>query len=362
LKGKIMRKLIVSTLAGATALFAISVATQAISAPTKYDIIVSNIPALGSTKFNTLYLNSSIWQWMAGNVTLNASAPSTQKTIGASKNRQSIMYKTTDGNTVLVDGSIGYGMGAWSANFDADPQAIFTDATQTNLFKLVPEEIEVEPTTNDVFALVSGIGMNGPKQIYRIKTTTDGTIATAMTFHTSVGVQTPNGNRAFINPFTNGYKAGSIAFVPNPNGGQYLVFTSQSTVYQGICHWVYVVKSGAEENQLWAATTNGLPNGPSMSKCQKSSGPGSFPGFGAAVGGINTTYIGPRQMGAGAGYPAPGKFLISRDNGDVYEVKGLFDFGGPPSPWSADKLTNNPTITNTSLSTGSDMAWVRNYE
>ena len=282
-----------------------------------------------------------------------SSAPSTQKTIGASVSRQVIMYRKADGITRLVDGPPPATLIFVPPNFDAAAEVpIYTDSSFANLFKLVPEEIEVEPTSNDVFALVSAPNNFGPKQIYRIKNQGGAEIATAMTYHNAIGVKTPNGDRAFVNPFQNGYKAGSIAFVPKSSGGHYLIFTHQSTYY-GICHWIFSVKTGSKENELWAVTSTGTLSGVPLSKCQKSM-PNSLTGFGAGTGGINTVYVGPP-----GGVPLTnGRFMMSRNNGLIYEVKGLLDpvpTGTNFGPWQVAPL--NPSISTTA---SSDYALVRN--
>ena len=319
----------------------ITLATSAMAIPKRVELIVANNPAAGTTSIGSLYDHSISDNWLAGPV-FATSAPSPQKTIGASKNRQSIVYRKADGITYLVDGSIGYGMGAWGVNFDAGSEIpIFLDANQTQLLKITPEEIEIEPTTNDVFVL-GAASAGAAKQIFRIKTDSSGTvIATPMSFYNG-GVLTPNAQRAFVNPTINGYKSGSIAFVPKTGGGQYLVFTHQSTVYSGICHWVYEVGTGTNDNRLNSVSA--------MSKCQKSSVMGGT--FGSVVGGINTVYVGEQSSFSGSTIPA--KFLMMRDNGSVYEVKGIFD----TLPWAAtvDPLFPAPVIMS------NDLAWYRNYE
>ena len=324
-----------ATLSSATAVWAHKVV---------YDLVVSNNAAVGSTKIGVA--NPDYGPWVAG-TELSTTAPSTQKTIGASKTRQAVMYKKADGNTYLVDGQIGRTTGGgWCANFDESSEvAILADPAGNTVFKQIPEEIEIEPTTNDVFVL-SAANLLAPRQIFRIKNVDGANIATAMTFHKVNGAITPNLNRAFVNPGPNGYKSGSIAFVPKPSGGQYLVFTHHSTVYQGICHWVYVVKTGAKENELWAAEDS---NNVSMNKCQKSN---SLTGFPAGTT-VNTTYVGPQTISATSGGVQPGRLVMSRDNGPMFEVKGIFD----SVPWSATQIASNPAAPLMS----NDLAWWRNY-
>jgi hypothetical protein len=332
----------------------------AMAKPEGKQIIVANNPSVGSTKIGTLYLHSGGAGWLTG-PTLNANAPSTQKTLGASNARSSIMYRKADGNTYIVDGSISFvsNIAGWVANFDeSQEQPIFTDTNFASQFKLTPEEIEIDPVSNDIFALVSGPTAFAPKQIYRIKRDPDGNayhIATAMTMNTSVNGNTPNGNRAFINPAGNGYKSGSLAIVPNPSGGHRLIFTHESTVYQGICHWVYDIQTGVNENKLKAALH---PSNVPMSKCQKTTplnGTGtspSPPGAGIAAGtGINTVYIGP-QTAPATGVITPGRLLMSRNGGPMYEVGGLLI----PGQWTTVPIT--PASPNHTLS--NDFAWIRN--
>lgn len=328
----------------ATATLSIATAVWANVPP--YDLIVSNNPVAGSTKIGVI--NPDYGPWVAGSE-LSTTAPSTQKTIGASKTRQAIMYKKPNGYTYLVDGGIFKATTGWAASFDESNETpIFMDASQSVAFKQIPEEIEIEPTTNDVFVL-SAASAFAPKQIFRIKKVDDTYFATAMTMHTAVGIKTPNGDRAFVNPGPNGYKSGSIAFVPKPGGGQYLVFTHHSTTYQGICHWVFVIQTGAKENELWAALDiNDVP----MSKCIKGNS-APLTGFPAGTT-VNTTYVGPQTISATTGGIQPGRFVMSRDNGPMFEVKGIFD----NNPWSATQITSTPA----SLAMSNDLAWVRNYD
>lgn len=326
----------------------------AMAVPNGYQLIAANNPSTGSTKIDTLYTLTPNMTWQSG-ISLNANAPSTQKTLGASKTRNSIMYRKADGNTYIVDGSIAYGGNSvgWIANFDqAAEEPIFLDANLTSQFKLIPEEIEIDPLSNDIFALVSGPTAFAPKQIYRIKRNSDGHhIATAMTFHLANSIITPNGNRAFVNPQPNGYKSGSLAVVPSPIGGHRLIFTHESTVYQGICHWVYDIQTGAKENELKVSEHSlGVP----MSKCQKTTplNGQAAPGAGIAAGtGINTVYIGPQTASASGGI-IPGRLLMSRNGGSMYEVEGLLING----PWKAKAIT--PASPNHTLS--NDFAWPRN--
>lgn len=99
-----------------------------------------------------------------------------------------------------------------------------------NLFTPAIEEIEIHPQTGQVYALVT---QGNAKRIYVIDPSTG--IYTAVTV---------NGNaNIFNNPLFNGYKSGSIAFVPDGSGGFEFVFSSESTVYasSGIVSWHFSI-------------------------------------------------------------------------------------------------------------------------
>ncbi len=330
-------------IAGAVAL---SFQAPAHAKPEPVQLLVANVPPTGSTKITSAYPLSTNGTWQVGPV-LTADAPSTQKTIGASPSVQAIMYRKADGNTYIVPGQIGYGMGAWSANFPAGWETIvWMDDNQSQIAKFAPEEIEVHPTTGDIYAL-GAVSASAPKQIFRIRKNADGNfVAKAMTFRKN-DVPTPNNQSAFLNPSMNGYKAGSLAFYPKPGGGHYLIFTHQSTVYQGICHWVFEMQGDFLES-------GGTQ---SINRCQKNSTvplTGDFASNGVTPGGINTVYVGKRNGPGGAVIPA--MLLISRDNGPLHELKIPGLTLPSSSSWQATQLADSPT----GHSLGSDLAWYHN--
>lgn len=130
-----------------------------------------------------------------------------------------------------------------------------------NLFTPTIEEIEIHPQTGIVYALVTE---SSAKRIYAIDPST--------------GIYTPitvNGSGTILYGKTgiNGYKGGSICFIPDGSGGFELLFSHESNVYAsfGVYCWHYSL-SGTNLTGLPAKTQNFL----------------SIPGtFGS---GINTTY------------------------------------------------------------------------
>jgi hypothetical protein len=157
-------------------------------------------------------------------------------------------------------------------------------------FNLAIEEIEIDPISKDVLALVR----NGNAiQLYRIAginntTVTPGT-ATAMTYNSSTTI--------FNNPLGNGYKWGSICFALNTGGTYDLVFTNESTVYAylGIVSWHYSYNVAANtitalpgSHRTYSVATSGFPAGT----------------------GINTTF--------GYVVGGAGKLFIARNGGNVY--------------------------------------------
>lgn len=97
-------------------------------------------------------------------------------------------------------------------------------------FAPVIEEIEVHPVTHEIYLLVSE---SGAKRIYVVDLSVGGGTGVAT-------LVTVNGaSNAFNNTGGNGYKSGSITFVPDGSGGYELVFSNESTVYAslGIVSW-----------------------------------------------------------------------------------------------------------------------------
>lgn len=131
-----------------------------------------------------------------------------------------------------------------------------------NPFTPAIEEIEIHPQTGIVYALVTE---SNSKRIYAIDPSTG--FSTAMTVNGGPGTTLYGGTRV------NGYKGGSICFIPDGIGGFELLFSHESDVYSafGVYCWHYSL-SGTDLTGLPAKTQNYA----------------SIPGtFGS---GINTTY------------------------------------------------------------------------
>lgn len=151
----------------------------------------------------------------------------------------------------------------------------------SNIFLPVIEEIEIHPQTLEIYALVKE---GNSKRIYVIDRFSG--VATLVTVNGASAI--------FNNPAGNGYKCGSITFVPDGSGGYEFVFSSESTVYAhlGVVSWHFSL-SGTNLTSLV-----------SKHRLYK-----SIPG---TVGsGINTTY-------------GNGKLYFTRERGSVLLANPLY--------------------------------------
>lgn len=131
-----------------------------------------------------------------------------------------------------------------------------------NLFTPAIEEIEIHPQTGIVYALVT---QSSTKRIYAIDPSTG--------IYTPITVNGGPGTTLYGSTLANGYKGGSICFIPDGSGGFELLFSHESNVYAsfGVYCWHY---------SLSGTNLTGLP-----SKTQ------NFPSIPGTFGsGINTTY------------------------------------------------------------------------
>jgi|GEM_PF-2021287 len=151
------------------------------------------------------------------------------------------------------------------------------------------EEIEIDPATGILYALCKGSAIT----IYRFDNDFAGNYTAVQLTNFANG--SPN---FFNNVLGNGYKSGSICFVPNEMSGKspnMLVFTHESNVYStaGLKMWKYSMTPTG--NQLEAL----LP------AYQTSNNSSAIPG--ALTGKINTAY-------------GDGKFYFARDNGNLFTI------------------------------------------
>jgi len=99
----------------------------------------------------------------------------------------------------------------------------------TTLFNYPIEEIEVHPLTGEVYALTK---VSNAMKIYRFDSNGNGELMQ----YGSAGI-------VYTNMWQNGYKSGSITFVPNIDGTFRLVFSHESNVYAaaGITSWHFSI-------------------------------------------------------------------------------------------------------------------------
>ncbi len=179
------------------------------------------------------------------------------------------------------------------------------------------EEIEIDPATGLLYALCKGSAIT----IYRFDNNFDGTY-TAVQLTNFVG-GSPN---FFNNVLGNGYKSGSICFVPSTNpqapGDNMLVFTHESNVYAsfGLRMWKYNLKVG---NKLEALTTSSSNNSTAIP--------------GALTGKINTAY-------------GDGKFYFARDNAKLFTID--------IAPLTGGLVTQ---ITSTPIQNKNDFGYYKNF-
>lgn len=307
-------------------------------------VIVSNNNSTTDTKIATLHKHSVNQTWWQGPNYI-ADPVTVQKTIGASPSKTVIAFRQPNNILYIIDGSITYGMGQWTTNLQASNEQAVLRLDEQDGFKFIPEEIELNPDNDDIFVLGSQNGGNSAKQIIRVSKTnsmTNSYVAHPMSINNSWAVMSPNGFRAFVNPTIYGYKSGSIAVIPNPAGGQLLIFSHLSTKYN-LCHWVFQIGTGADENKLLSRTD--------LHQCNKSTP------WGSLTSGINTVYIGAQTASSSGGLIAP-RFLFGANNGSLYEIPASI-FTTPNSTYpAATSFTNGPSGP---VNMQNDFAWVRNY-
>jgi hypothetical protein len=250
-------------------------------APTYYSGIVSNngYPANGQTEMGYYSTNAYFGQSAPILQAFGGLTTSTIKGCAATKQLIVFAYKAADGVTYLnfVQTGIAYPT-------PTTGQEIPVLLNGSTLFNYPIEEIEVDPISKDVYA-VTRVG-NAVK-LYRIDGINSASPGTAVLM-----TYPPNNNNIFGNPLGNGYKWGSITFVPNGDGTNRLVFASESTVYAslGIVTWHFNISGTSltvlsAQNRTYSTATSGI----------------------AAGTGINTVYFN-------------GKYAVARNNGNLYEL------------------------------------------
>ena len=181
-------------------------------------------------------------------------------------------------------------------NYNGTELPIMRDLS--NYFTYAIEEIEIYPTTLEVYALCNaGKGI----VVYKIDPTTG--LATAVPTTTTTAV--------FAQPALNGYQSGSICFVPDGSGGFKLAFSyeSTSTSSSGLVVDVYTVGATTlsyASTQTYDATS-GLP-------------------FSSAH--INTAW-------------GDGAFYFGRDADSLYSVDFTLGTNAPFTAVSAANLSND---------------------
>lgn len=192
----------------------------------------------------------------------------------------------SDGNTYLNFGHTAI----TPANYSDAGTDLLVLLNGVSTFNYAIEEIEIDPISRDVYTIVR----NGNAiQLYRIDGLSSATAGTATLMTNAI-----NGTASFFyNPLGNGYKWGSICFVPNASNPATndLVFSSESTVYAayGIVSWHFSIAGNTvtplvSSHRTYSVSSSGFPAGT----------------------GINTTYANT--------FSGTKKFLIMRDNGSVY--------------------------------------------
>ncbi|HEY0030960.1 MAG TPA: hypothetical protein VGC65_09400, partial [Bacteroidia bacterium] len=199
---------------------------------TYYSGIISNngYPTAGSTEMGYFSTNAYWGQMAPTTQPFGGSTTSTVKGLAATKQSIVFAYVGADGVTYL---NFGHNTIA-NANYADAGQDIPVLLNGTTLFTYPIEEIEIDPITLDVYALTR---VGNSIKLYRIEGISSAAPGTAT-------VVTYNGSTTiFNNPLSNGYKWGSICFVPNGNGTFRFVFASESTVYAslGIVTWHYTL-------------------------------------------------------------------------------------------------------------------------
>jgi len=249
--------------------------------PTYYSGIVSNngYPANGQTQMGYYSTNAFFGQAAAIIHSFGGTTSSTIKGCGATKQSIVFAYRAADGVTYLdyVQTGIAYPT-------PSSGNAIPVLLNGTTLFNYVIEEIEIDPISQYVYATAR---VGSTVKLYRIDGFNNPSPGTAVLM-----TYPANNNNLFGSTLVNGYKWGSITFVPNGDGTNRLVFASESNVYAslGIVTWHFNISgtsltSLTAQNRTYSAATSGI----------------------AAGTGINTVYFN-------------GKYAVARNNGNLYEL------------------------------------------
>lgn len=222
-------------------------------------------PSTGTTDraYYRLYYNTALGQQPIVNYGFGGDAGSTIRGYTAGPATEIFAYNLGGYNVIDYNGS---------DNLIMNGASYFTGTI---------EEIEMDPGSGYVYALCK-VGYNSI-QVWRIDPSTGA--AVQMLYGT-----TPT---FFYNPVGNGYKSGSLAFVPDGSGGYYMVLSSESTVYAslGIVCWYFTI-SGTTASVVSSLSKTFL----------------GLPATGTTGGtGINTTY-------------GDGKMYFARDAGEVYSL------------------------------------------
>jgi hypothetical protein len=191
-----------------------------------FGAIISGYYELYGPYPNTQYPNGS-YPSSTTNQTLKGCAAATKKIIYA--------FRTASGLQILDGGP--------SIN------TVVLNSSGT-AFTLPIEEIELHPVTGEVYALVQS---NNYKSIYSIDPSTG--FATPLTVNGS-------STSIFWGTAVNGYKCGSIAFVPDGFGSYEFVFSHESDVYasMGIVSWHFTISgTNLTSNVANHRTYSGIP-------------------------------------------------------------------------------------------------------
>lgn len=252
---------------------------------------------------------------------------SPQKTLGASRNRQAIMYRVP-GVNVVQDVSFGRPLAnsgsPWTVAEYGDNGVTLGNG---NAFDLLVEEIEIEPVSNDIFALATDVG--NVHKIFRIDKDTNVAEPMITTLWASPNAPGPYGPNLYKGI---SYQSGSITFMPDPanSGKSLLVFTHVGTLY-GLCVMLY------RPNGLYLQALNAGTE--KYGKCKKPIAATGFPVSGA---GVNSVFI-------------EGQLVIARDNGPFFKVTNVF---APSSP-TVWPLVSPVPMAGSSTALNSDFAWIR---
>ncbi|RQO32324.1 hypothetical protein DBR32_01570 [Taibaiella sp. KBW10] len=186
---------------------------------------------------------------------VSASSP---KAFGATKKYKVFVYQNSNGG--------------WFINHSFWGEHLLVNAGTGTLFNRPIDEVEINPATGETYAVV--VNFSNVELYHLNHNTGDATLVGTL----------------FNSAYKNRYKSGSIAFVPDGNGGYNMAFTHESGVYtaNGLTMWVYNI-SGTTMSiaASYIFPTSGIP--------------------GAQTGNLNTTY-------------GNGTFYIARDGGNLYSL------------------------------------------